>query len=99
MRTDKPLICTRYVLPFGFKRQEYNENKRKNQKIQQQTEQTNRLFRTINQYIADRYSYVTINSYQVLFGAQHWNIFQILSSDTRDMGRFLDVVRCELSVT
>ena len=43
--------------------------------------------------------HVTLNSYLVLFDTQHWNVFQMLSSDTRAMGRFLDVVWYELSVT
>ena len=39
-----------------------------------------------------QYSYVTLNSYLMLFDTQHWNVFQMLGTYTRAMGRFLDVM-------
>ena len=45
------------------------------------------------------YSYVTINAHMVLFDTHHWDVFQVLISDTMAMGRFLDVVCYQLSVT
>ena len=45
--------------------------------------------------------FVTLNSYLVLFVAKHMLVLQMLSSefsDTRVMGRFLDVVSYNLSV-
>ena len=42
---------------------------------------------------------VTLNSYLVLFVTKHRHVLQMLSSGTRAMGRFLDVVWGDLSVT
>ena len=35
---------------------------------------------------------VMVKSYPVLFVTQHWNVLEILSSYTKAMGRFADVV-------
>ena len=40
-----------------------------------------------------------LNSYLVLFVTKHMHVLQMLISDTRAMGRVLDVVWCNLSVT
>ena len=42
---------------------------------------------------------ITLNSYLAIIVARNWNVFDMLNSDTSAMGRFLDVVWCELSVT
>ena len=43
-------------------------------------------------YIPDRYAYVALNSYLALFDTQHRNASHVISTDTRDVGRFLDVI-------
>ena len=40
-----------------------------------------------------------VNSHPVLFLAKHRHVIQVLSKDTRAMGRFSDVVRCDLIIT
>ena len=52
----------------------------------------------IHRYGPLPYAYVTLRSYLALFDTQHWGVFEMLSSDTRAMGRFFDVVWCELNV-
>ena len=52
---------------------------------------------TLGRYTPYPYAYVTINSYLALSDTQHGDVFQVLSSDTRAMGRFLDIVWAELS--
>ena len=42
---------------------------------------------------------VTLKSYLVLFVTKHRHVLQMLSSDTRATGRFVDVVWYDLSVT
>ena len=42
---------------------------------------------------------VTLKSYLVLFVTKHRRVLHMLSSDTRAMGRFLDVVRYDLIIT
>ena len=39
-----------------------------------------------------------VKSYPVLFVTKHWHVLQILSSYTRAMGRFSDVIWYDLSV-